>query len=255
MLGAFSLRDLAFIAQGRTIIDIIISSAVQNYNLWTVVSANSSYSAGNTRVNVTVNANVGSTSASTDAFAIPAQFGAGDEIFITNSATIITKGGNGGNGANAIQWTGATSGETISSGAINASRPVSITNNGTISGGGGGGGCGGSGGSPRRGGDGGGGGAGFTAGSAGIGGPPGPFAPGFPTNPGTPGQNGTLTTGGAGGPIGGGAGGGQGNDGTTGTGPPSFPFSASGGGTRGFYALGNPNITWVATGTRLGRVQ
>ena len=251
MLGAFSLRDLAFIAQGKVIIDILINSAIQNYNLFTVANSNPNYRAGNTKINVTVTANVGSTSASTDAFAVPSQFTAGDEIFITNSATIITKGGNGGNGANGIQWTGQTPGETIPAAAVNAQFPVSITNNGTIAGGGGGGGAGGTFfGNPRRGGDGGGGGAGYTAGSLGVGGPPGPFAPGFPTSSGIPGNPGTLTTGGAGGPTGG-PGGGQGADGTNGqaVSDPGTP-----GGTRGFYANGNPNITWVANGTRLGRV-
>ena len=252
MLGAFSLRDLAFIAQGKSIIDILISSAIQNYNLWTVASANPNYRPGSTVINVTVNANVGSTSGSTDAFAVPAAFTAGDEIFITNSATIITKGGNGGNGANGIQWSGATSGETIPGAAINAEYPVSITNNGTFAGGGGGGGAGATFiGNPRRGGDGGGGGAGFTAGSAGIGGPPGPFAPGFPTSSGISGSSGTLTSGGAGGGVAG-AGGGQGADGSNGT---AVSNPGTPGGTRGYYATGNPNITWVVAGTRLGRVQ
>jgi hypothetical protein len=132
MLGAFSLRDLAFIAQGKSIIDILISSAIQNYNLWTVASANPNYRPGSTVINVTVNANVGSTSGSTDAFAVPAAFTAGDEIFITNSATIITKGGNGGQGSNGIQWTGQTPGETIPAAAINAQFPISVTNNGTM---------------------------------------------------------------------------------------------------------------------------
>ena len=252
MLGAFSLRDLAFIAQGKSIIDILISSAIQNYNLFTVANSNPNYIAGSTRINVNVTANVGSTTAGGHAFAVPAAFTAGDEIFITNSATIITKGGNGGNGANGIQWSGATSGETIPGAAINAEYPVSITNNGTFAGGGGGGGAGATFiGNPRRGGDGGGGGAGFTAGSAGIGGPPGPYAPGFPTSSGISGSSGTLTSGGAGGGVAG-AGGGQGADGSNGT---AVSNPGTPGGTRGYYATGNPNITWVVAGTRLGRVQ
>lgn len=104
--------------------------------------------------------------------------------------------------------------------AMRALAAISITNNGTIGGGGGGGGAG-----PIFGG---GGGQGYSGGGAGGGA-----------------GAGTKTAPGAGG-SGGGSGGVLGAGGVAG--------SVGAGGAAGAAVVGNANITWVATGTRLGPI-
>jgi len=258
MLRTLTLFDLALIAQkSRSVIDIVISTAVQNYNLWTVASSSPNYVAGKTDINLTIDNTIGSSTVSGNSLSVPNQFTSGDTITITNNSTVIGKGGNGGKGGIFIDF--PSPGESVPGSAILAQYPVTIINNGTFAGGGGGGG----GGNPLQpsppaiyAGGGGGGGAGSPGGTGGPGPSPSPGATSLIGS--SPGSPGTLTSGGAGGPAGGGAapggpGGGQGADGTT---TPSTANSPSPipGGTRGFYASGNPLITWQVTGTRLGRV-
>lgn len=166
-----------------------------------------------------------------------------------------------------------------------AGRPVTITNNGIIAGGGGGGG----GGAGRSGANasspakaapvrrnvGGGGGGGGAASSGGVGGGVAGGTATMPaptTNtasaPGFPGSNGGPSSGGVGGsgrpvaPLVGGAGGAggsvgaAGSSGTVGSGTLTRTqgASAGSGGAAGNYIVGNPFVTWPATGTRLGGV-
>lgn len=256
-------------AANRVAIALSIASNTQNYDLYT--NRGGSYSAGTSDITLTINSgvNVGSSSTGTYALSIPSAFDAGDSISIVNNGVIIGRGGNGGtsNGAPTNVGTGGTGGN-----AVYVARATTITNNGTIAGGGGGGGGGGpgavfgatpKGGRPATyyGGGGGGGGAGYTAGSGG----PGQTRPG---GTGSAGSSGSVSSGGSGGGGStnsgtGGAGGGRGaNGGTGGTGSwPIYPYpfglphkQGGSGGARGSYLVGNPFVTWAATGTRQGNV-
>jgi len=245
-------------AANRVAVPLTISSDTQNYDVYTQASASPSYVAGTSDITLTVNPGVavGSTSTGTYALSVPNSFNPGDSVTIVNNGTVIGRGGNGGRGFNfyrpgAIPSSAGTSGGN----AVYVNFPTTITNNGTIAGGGGGGG--------------GAGGAGYSAFGGGGGG-----GAGYPGGSGGPGQYGdggagSLTSGGGGGAGGpsahqnpyykprGGAGGGQGANGSSGTpGPPPTQYSgaASAGGTRGYYLVGNPVTTFPATGTRLGQV-
>ena len=249
---------------------LTIASNTNNYDLYTVVSADPSYSAGSTAITLTVNpgVTVGSTSTGTYALSVPSGFNPADSVNIVNNGTIVGRGGNGGSG-------GSYNSDNAQAGgagghALYINRPVSITNSGTLAGAGGGGG--GSGGAalqtgswPKSGagifdpysGNSGGGGAGSPAGSG---------APGYPQSvAGKAGSPGTATAGGAGGPRNtaganytgaGGNGGARGAAGATAepyggsTSNPRQPSKA--GGASGRYITGNSYATWVATGTRLG---
>ena len=244
-------------AANRVALALTIASNTQNYDLFTQVNASPSYAAGTSDVTLTVNSGVvvGSTSTGTYAMSVPSGFSAGDTVTIVNNGTVIGRGGSGGAGAPYLYNATAGGG---GGNALYVNRALILTNNGTLSGGGGGGGGGGSGlysASPKTtataGGGGGGGGAGNSGGSGGAGGA-------TPTASGSTGGAGSTASGGGGGgggpPTGGagGAGGGQGGNG--GAGVPA-PYRGRGlGGTRGFYAVGNSNITYSATGTRLGQV-
>ena len=196
-------------------------------------------------------------------------------IELVNNGTIVGRGGNGGAGG--VGGTGNASSNTATPGsagsagglALTISVAASIRNNGTIAGGGGGGG-GGDGyaimtGTPkdeywtRYGGGGGGGGRSSNTNSSGGAGGAGPFQPG------SAGGTGTFSAAGAFGSVGtggttfgqsnrGGAGGGWGSAGS----PGSKAFSgvgskpAGGGGGAGPATSGQANVTWLATGTRLG---
>lgn len=254
-------------------LSLTITSNTNNYDLYSVVSSNPAYSAGSTAVTLTVNpgVTVGSTSTGTYAFSVPNAFAAGDTISIVNNGTIVGRGGNGGQGTTSFNGApGGTGGN-----AVYVNRPVSITNAGTLAGAGGGGAAsaatnGATGFWPKSGGpqgqliisgNGGGGGAGVNAGSGG------PGSHNSPTNQpaSNPGSGGTATAGGAGGarqngPGGyySGAGGSGGARGANGS-PPEYgshnsAVHAGTGGTRGNYLTGNPYVTWVANGTRLGGV-
>ena len=241
-----------------------------------------------TKVTATINNGIyiSSNSTGTAALTISGSFPGG--IDLINNGFIAGMGGAGGNGAGVSSDTGTKYPGTAGAGgglALSVSSAVSITNNGTIGGGGGGGGGGqgavvrfpdGSGGNyfvELRGGGGGGGQSGAAANSAG-GAPGTPDIPlwisaqaqtggagtssgagsggaGSQSNP-TPGASGG--TGGAGGTLG--VGGATGAAGTNGgyffvAGTQTGPYS---GGSAGGAVSGNSNITWVATGTRLGAI-
>jgi hypothetical protein len=211
------------------------------------------------QLTATNNGTIQSSSTGTPALTISGSFPGG--VSFINNALIVGRGGNGGPGRNnAVSPSRQPGVPGDSAGtALFVSTPVSITNNSTIAGGGGGGGGGGSA-HNRVGGSGGGGGGGIGVSSGGPGGV------GVGT-PGGAGSGGTTTGAGGGGnggrwpgplPFGGpgGAGGGYGSSGATsagGTGGADPGTSPGGpGGAAGPCTSGGSNITWVATGTRLG---
>jgi hypothetical protein len=260
--GAISMSNF-YGSQNRNTISITISANTNNYNLFNNLGG--SYIAGLTDVVVTINNGVvvGSSSTGSPAFTISG-FTSGDTVSITNNGTIVGKGGAGASGGNADFNGTATAGSTGSNGgaALSVGFATNITNNGIIAGGGGGGGGGGGsvvfigvGSRAVLGGGGGGGGAGSgSGGSGGIATPSG-------TNGGA-GDSGTSSTGGNGG-IGpsyttskagnggsGGSFGASGSSGATSTG--SVTANGGSGGAGGNYVNGSSNVTWLATGTRLG---
>jgi len=266
--GAISINNF-YNAANRVAIALSIASSTQNYDLYT--NRGGSYSAGTSDITLTINAgvNVGSASTGTYALSIPSAFHAGDSISIVNNGVIIGRGGNGGKSNGAVTNIGAGGG---GGNAVYVAKATTITNNGTIASGGGGGGGGGPGAvfafTPKGarpatyyGGGGGGGGAGYTAGS----GSPGQPRPG---GTGATGASGSVSAGGAGGAGStnsgaGGAGGGRGaNGGAGGVGswpihpyPFGYPYKQGGAaGATGSYLVGNPLVTWAATGTRQGNV-
>ena len=122
----------------------ISQAATSSYNIFS--NKGGSYSAGQSDVTLTVQANV--TSGATGQAAIETgSFASGDTVKIINNAQIIAKGGTGGGGAqatgqNTTQIAGSVGG--AAGHAINLQFPVTIQNNGGhIRGGGGGGGGGG----------------------------------------------------------------------------------------------------------------
>jgi len=250
-------------AVNRVAIPLTLAANTFNYDIFT--NRGPTYAAGVSDITVTVNPGVTVGSTSTGAFAmlVPSGFNPGDTVTIVNNGVIQGMGGGGGSGGSIVPGGSvvSTPGNPGAGGgsAISVSRPTVITNNGTLAGGGGGGG-GGAGRyvgttkipAQRRGGGGGGGGAGFNGGAGGAGGI-------GPTAPGTPGNPGTSPAGGAGGPgtasNPGGAGGGRGAAGSAGT-PVTLPTVQPGGagGAAGNYIVGNPFVTYPATGTRQGGV-
>jgi hypothetical protein len=285
-------------ASNRIAIPLPITGSVIHYNVYN--NRGPTYVPGISDITVTV----GPTGVVTGSVAVgyamivPNQFSPTDTVTIVNNGIIAGAGGDGGVGgpASSVVYPGfptsptsplAVSGTPGVKGAnaVNVNRPVTITNNGTIAGGGGGGG-GGAGrsganasspvkASPVRrnvGGGGGGGGAGlgFAIGGGVSGGTatmPTPLT-NTATAPGFAGSNGSPSAGGAGGParpvapLTGGAGGAggsvgaSGSPGTAGSGTMTRTVVASGGtgGAPGNYIVGNPFVTWPATGTRLGGV-
>ena len=196
-------------------------------------------------------------------------------IELVNNGTIVGRGGDGGAGG--LGGTGpttindATNGSAGSAGglALTISVPVSIRNNGTIAGGGGGGGGGGGyaimTGTPKDefwtkyGGGGGGGGQSSSTNSSGGAGGAASFQAGGAGGTGTFSAAGAFGAGGTGGTTFGqsnigGAGGGWGSAG----GPGSRYFTGTNaklggaGGAAGAATSGQANVTWLATGTRLG---
>jgi hypothetical protein len=239
---------------------LVISSNQTNANLRTL-AVNAGWDQ-TTKVVATINSGiyVSSNSTATPALTVNGSFPNGVEL--VNNGFIIGMGGAGGKGYGSI-----TSGANGSSGglALSVSSAININNSGTIGGGGGGGG----GGMARTasdyitnywGGGGGGGGrsgaaANSSGGAAGTG------------NYGTAqaGAAGTSSTAGAGGAGGSGSGavggtggsggvwGTQGGQGFLGSGYNPGPGPGTGGAAGGAVS-GNTNITWVATGTRLGAI-
>ncbi len=246
-----------FGAQLRSVVALAIAANTNNYDVKTAVG--SAYFAGYTDVTVTIGSGitVGSASIASPAMTVTG-FASGDTVNIVNNGTISGAGATGGRGAmSASSPTNATAGGTGGPG-LSISFETTVTNNGTIASGGGGGG-GGSGRSFASGkttayqdGGGGGGGAGTIVGAGGIGGVTSPN--------GNTGAAGTATTGGAGGAAissagAGGAGGARGAAGAAGTtGSTTVRGTAAGGGAAGNYIVGNANVTWAVTGTRLGNV-
>jgi len=233
----------------RSTVALTIAANTYNYDVYT--NRGPTYVAGATDLTVTVNpgVTVGSTSTGTYAMLVPSSFNPGDTVTIVNNGVIQGMGGGGGGGGLANANTAAGGGPGGGGGnAVYVNRPTTITNNGTLAGGGGGGGGGagvrtGSGKFVQSwGGGGGGGGAGFNGGSGGGGGPGGNV-------PGNPGAGGTSSAGGGGGGGGGGIGGAGGSGG--GRGAAGSSSSGSGGGA-GNYIVGNPFVTYPATGTRQG---
>lgn len=249
-----------------SVANLTVSTPQVNYNLRTVALA-AGWN-GVATVNLTINPGVtiSSSSAGTPALTISGAFPNGASL--VNNGTISGAGGSGGGGAG--WYDGGKAGILGASGSPGvgggtalyvtvASTPV--TNNGTIAGGGGGGGGASSDAYPVPygkatqvayiGGPGGGGGAGNSGGPGGGGGQGGAaigVAGGGPS--GSTGNTGGATTGGAGinggGPLISGAGGARGSSGSDGAGYP--------GGAAGASVVGTANITWLATGTRIGPI-
>lgn len=252
----------------RTSVALTISGNTYNYNVYD--NRSPSYVAGATDLTVTVNpgVTVGSTSTGAYAMLVPSSFSPGDTVTIINQGTIQGMGGDGGSGGNGSGGSPGSSGAGGGN-ALYVNRPTTVTNNGTIASGGGGGGGGGgraftvSKNASNQGGGGGGGGAGFNGGGGGGGGSGTP--PNYDGRPGNPGNPGTSPAGGGGGSGGpgspgtggpGGSGGGRGAAGSSGS-PgvgPGTQGSGAGGGGAGSYIVGNPFVTWPATGTRQGNV-
>lgn len=248
-------------ATNRIAVPLTISASTTTpYDVTTSATASPLYVAGISDITLTVNPGVTQGASGTGVYSIyvPNGLNAGDNVTIVNNGHIQGVGGNGGFGGHqhAPQAGGAGAG---GGSAVYVNRPTTITNNGTISGGGGGGGGGaasqpvtyGSVPSPKgsvpsvstvyRGGGGGGGGSGYSGGSGGPGG-------WGQTFQGSPGAAGTSPAGGAGGSStsqAGGAGGGRGAAGQP---------SNGAGGAAGYYLVGNPYVTWPATGTLNGSV-
>lgn len=251
----------------RSTVALTITGNTYNYDVY--ANRGPTYVAGATDLTVTVNpgVTVGSTSTGAYAMLVPSSFNPGDTVTIVNNGVIQGMGGSGGAGANALNRSSGPGGSGGSGGnALYINRPVVVQNNGSLRGGGGGGGGGGShyaepkGAVTQSGGGGGGGGAGFNGGAAGSGG-----AADFSARPGSPGGVGTDTSGGGGGAGGsqpaafggpGGSGGGIGAGGSSGGSSSGGSIARPGGagGPAGFYVVGNPFITWTATGTRQGNV-
>ena len=240
-----------------------ISSNQTNANLRTL-AVNAGWNQSS-KVVATINSGVyvSANSTGTPGLTINGSFPGGVEL--VNNGFIVGMGGNGGLGSN-----GGTGGAgAAGGGALSVSTAISITNNGTIGGGGGGGGGGGRGWvSPvvysfmSNCGSGGGGGRTGTTNSA-AGGRQVTNASGSNGNAGTSASAGAQASagfggfGGAGGNWGStGSGGGTGATATLGGDNPSTQYGSGGGGGggAGYAVSGNGNITWVATGTRLGSI-
>ena len=266
--GAIALGNF-YGSSNRVIVSLTATG--NNYDVYT--NRGPSYIAGNSDLTVTVPGTVGSANTGSYAMLVPSAFSPTDTITIVNNGLIQGAGGNGSNGANSPAAFGPASAGGGGGNAIYVNRPTTITNNGTIAGGGGGGGGGGAGnrttpgGANRGSGGGGGGGAGTNAGSGGAGGTPSVATPAPLNRPGSPGSPGSSPAGGGGGaggspPTGsggaGGAGGGRGAGGVSGN-PGNAGIGGSNsnggaGGATGSYLVGNPFVTWPATGTRQGSV-
>ena len=212
---------------------------------------------GVSQVQLTINSGVtvSSTSASTAALVINGVWPNG--VTLINNGIIQGKGGTGGKGGSGSGGPGCVgqAGGT----ALFVSSAASINNANTLAGGGGGGGGGAQ--TAVLGGSGGGGGGGA---SFGVGGPRGCVRAGV--NGATPGSPGTATAGGSGG-IGaapgysapakggnGGAGGALGTAGSSGTRSADGTYAGYAGGAAGYAVVGNSNITWISTGTRIGPI-
>lgn len=262
------------IAVTQTAFTQTISVDTANVNLYTLFgnpAGGSGYSYA-----VTINAGVTVYATSTAVGAIEVgSIPSGALISIVNNGSIIGKGGNGADGPGSP---GAYGSAGYSGGnAINTSRPISITNNGTIAGGGGGGGSGACYGVPGVSGGGGGGGQSYSATSGGTtaySGAAGAGIGGSSASGGRGGHGGQAanTGGGAGGAYGvagadgadynlesmdgytapGGGGGGYGAAGGAGGNCYASLYGGSGGNGGKAVNANGQTITWLANGTRYG---
>lgn len=238
--GAISLDDLH--GKANTF-SFTISSNTADVNLRTAALAAGWNGSAVLYATIASGVVVYSTSTSNAALTVSGSFPNG--VYLTNSGTILGKGGDGGNGGG---YSSANTPGTAGGTGMTVSSAISITNNGRISGGGGGG----AGGPVYEDGlsgytyGGGGGGGGIGNSNAGVGGT-------APNGNGSAGTAGTLTSAGAGGEgflgidyqRGG-------NGGTYGTAGESK--AGASGGAAGACLTGNSYITWVATGTRNGTI-
>lgn len=239
--------------------NLIISSNQTNANLRSLAIA-----AGwdqNSKLIATINSGIyiSSNSTGTPALTIYGSFPGG--VDLTNNGFIIGMGGAGGTSQTANMST-APAAAGSGGPALSVSSPVRFTNTGTIAGGGGGGG----GGASRFGtttfivasGGGGGGGRSGQANSAGGTAAIGSYQ-GANGNPGTVSGAGAGGSGGSSGSVWGGNGGNGGDWATAGAAGAASGGVQSGGvagsaGAAGAAVSGNSNITWLATGTRLGAI-
>lgn len=240
-----------------------ISTNQTNANLRTL-AVNAGWNQSS-KVVATINSGVyiSSNSTGTPALTVNGSFPGGVEL--VNGGIIVGMGGNGGRGAD---WQGTNQGSGApGGGALSVSSAITITNNGTIAGGGGGGGGGG-----RNvttcpctlfqafyaGGGGGGGRSSNAANSSGGGAG---TSSGLGSAP-QPGGAGTLSSAGSGGTgqafpnaaDRGGTGGTGGGWGSAGNSGETRTQAGASGGSGGYAVSGNSNISWVATGTRLGSI-
>lgn len=247
-------------ARESTVAALTISSPQVNLNVRSYALTNGWNGFAALTVTIAGGVVISSASTGTPALTIAGPFPGG--ISLVNNGTISAAGGGGGSGGYWGPALGkspyltpypASAGGGGGTGLYVTYSGVPVTNNGTIAGGGGGGGAGNTSISyaPSKigpipyynGGSGGGGGAGNLAGAGGGGGNGGDVIPG-PEGRGTPGSSGNpggSTTGG----TGAGPGGARGSAGTP---------SGTAGGAAGAAVVGDSNITWLATGTRIGPI-
>jgi hypothetical protein len=254
-------------AAGPFLFFTTISSNQADYNLYNQMIAAGWDGQRPVIVNLTINGGVVVYASTTSGYAFTiSSIPANSSITITNNGYIVGKGGQGvGKGYPSSTDYNLTAPAYANGGtAFYTNYPISINNaSGTIGGGGGGGGvcgatsadcsCSGCGGVELNGMSPGGGGAGY--GDAGYG------YSNWRNNiqwrfPYTASAGGLTTGGGPGGSGTGGTGGGLGQDGATGGGSSRCGYTAQSGpgtgGAAGACTVGNSNITWLATGTRLG---
>lgn len=235
-----------------------ISSNQTNANLATLAT-NAGWN-GTSKVVATIGSGIyiSSSSTGTPALTVNGSFAGGVDLI--NNGYIVGMGGNGGSANSGVGSSGGT--------ALSVSSAISITNNGTVAGGGGGGGAGGwgritDGYQAYRYANGGGGGGGRSSAAAnssgGTGG--GTGGAGTVSSAGSGGGGSSVSNyGGSYGSAVGGGGGSGGNWGSNGSGGGSGYITGGigggsgggGGGAGGIAVSGNSNVTWVATGTRLG---
>jgi len=243
-----------------------ISSNQADYNLYNQMIASGWDGQRPVVVNLTINGGVVIYASTTSTYAFTVNgIPANSSITITNNGYIVGKGGQGvGKGyPNADDYTLTAPAYANGGTAFYTNYPISINNGGTIGGGGGGGGvggatsadcrCSGCGGVELNGMSPGGGGAGYGDAGYGYSNWKNNALYRFPYTA----SAGDLTTGGGPGGSGtGGTGGGLGQAGNTGGGSALCGYTAQSGpgtgGAAGACTVGNSNITWLATGTRLG---
>ena len=280
-----SYRTLAGVASGQISLSnfygksnefaFTISSNQTNANLRTL-AVNAGWNQS-TKVVATISGGVyiSSNVTTTPALTINGSFPGG--VSLVNNGFIVGRGGAGGNGGFGVVdgdgqfYVGVGYAGGSGAGALLVSVAVTVTNNGTIAGGGGGGGGGGSSyysGNLNAGGGGGGGRSSQTNSTGGTKGLLDNFyGYSYTLRAGVDGTAGTVSavgTGGAGGVTNatykggtGGNGGGWGSSGVVGgtsVGQSPYSYAGGAGGSSGYAVSGNSNITYIATGTRLGAI-